>query len=79
MTNQNKLLAPLLRIPPPKDMTWNKLAPCLRALGFVFRPTLGGGSHGRFVSAKDPTLFFCACRPHPHPIVGVQTVKNIVA
>lgn len=78
MPKQEKLLARLLKIPPLKDLTWNKLEPCLVALGFVFRPSAGGGSHGRFISEKDPTLFFCTCRPHPRPIVGTKTIKNIV-
>ena len=76
MTKQDKLLAKLLKIPPPKDMTWDELELCFKQLGFAFRPSAGGGSHGRFVSEKDPTLFFCTCRPHPHPIVGAKTIKN---
>ena len=79
MPKQEKLLARLLKIPPLKDLTWNKLEPCLVALEFVFRPSAGSGSHGRFISEKDSTLFFCTCRPHPRPIVSDRTLKNIVA
>lgn len=79
MPKQEKLLARLLKILPLKDLTWNKLEPCLVALGFVFRPSADGGSHDRFISEKDSTLFFCTCRPYPRPIVSAKTLKNIVA
>ena len=79
MTKQDKLLAKLLKIPPPKDMTWDELELCINHFGFVCQPAAGGGSPGRFDAEKDATLFFCTCRPHPHPIVGAKTIKNIVA
>lgn len=72
MTKQEKLLARLLKIPPPKDLTRNEFETCLVFLGVIFRATAGGGSHGRFVSAKAPTLFFCTCRPHPHPSIDAK-------
>lgn len=78
MTPQEKLLARLLKIPPQKDLTWSELEPCLVSLGFIFQPTAGGGSHNRFVSEKDSTLFFCTCRPHPRPSIDAKPLKNSV-
>lgn len=72
MTKQEKLLARLLKIPPPKDLTRDEFETCLVSLGFIFQPTAGGGSHGRFVSAKAPTLFFCTCHPRPHPSIDAK-------
>ena len=78
MTKQEKLLARLLKIPPPKDLTWDEFETCLVSLGVIFRPTAVGGSHGRFVSDKDPSLFFCTCRPHSRPLVGAKSLKESV-
>ena len=78
MTKQDKMLAKLLRIPPPKDMTWDELELRLKPLCFVFAPAAGGSSHGRFVPAENPPLFFHTCRQHPLPRVGTKTIKNIV-
>lgn len=58
MTKQEKLLARLLKIPPLKDLPWNELETCPVSLGFVFRPSAGGGSHNRFVSEKRFNLVF---------------------
>lgn len=58
MTKQEKLLARLLKIPPPKDLTRNEFETCLVSLGFIFQPTAGGGSHNRFVSEKRFNLVF---------------------
>lgn len=77
MTKQEKLLARLLKIPPLKDLPWNELETCPVSLGFVFRPSAGGSSHVRFVSAKAPTLFFCTCRPHPS--IDAKPLQNNVA
>lgn len=79
MTPQEKLQARLLKIPPLKGLTWNELETFLVSLGGGFRPSAGGGSHGRLVSEKNSTLFFCTCRQYPRPIVGAKTLKNIVA
>ncbi len=78
MTKQQKLLAKLLRVPPPKDLTWSELETILKSLGFVFQSTTGGGSHGKFVYQKDPTLYFSTCRPHPRPTIGSGTIRNLV-
>lgn len=72
------MLAKRLKLPPPKDMTRDELELCFKQLGFAFRPSAGGGFRGRSVSEKDPTLFFCTCRPHLHPIVGAKTIETIV-
>lgn len=77
MMKQEKLLARLLKIPPPKDLTRDEFETCLVSLGFVFRPSAGGSSHVRFVSAKAPTLFFCTCRPHPS--IDAKPLQNSVA
>ena len=70
MTKQGKLRIKRLRIPPPKDQERTRTLP--RCLG-VRLPSHGGRlSHGRFVSVKAPTLFFCTCRPHPHPSIDAK-------
>lgn len=78
MPKQEKLLARLLKIPQLKTLTWNELETCLVSLGFIFQPTAGGGSHGRFVSEKIFNLFFCTCRPHPRPSIDAKSLKNSV-
>lgn len=79
MTKQEKPMVRLLKIPPPKAVTRNKLETCIVALGVVFRPSADGGSHGRFISEKDSTLFFCTCRPHPRSSIGAKPLQNSVA
>ena len=67
-------------IPLPQGMNFRA---ALVAEGYCqevgFESPAGGGSHGRLVSEKDSTLFFCTCRPYPRPIVGAKPLKNIVA
>ena len=76
MTKQEKPLVRLLKIPPPKAVTRNKLETCIVALGVVFRPSVVGGAHGRFVSVKNLALFFCTCRLHPRPSIDAKPLKK---
>ena len=76
MTKQGKQR---IKREPRHRKTRNELEPCLVALGGVFHPSVVGGTHGRFVSEKDSTLFFCTCRPHPRPMIGAKPLPNSVA
>ena len=78
VSKKQKQVEKLLKVPPPKDLSWSELEAALGALGFDFYPNAAGGSHGKFKHRDDPSLVLIAAKPHPLPVVGVGTVKSIV-
>lgn len=78
VSKKQKQVEKLLKVPPPKDLSWSELEAALGALGFDFYPNPAGGSHGKFKFRADPSLVLKVARPHPLPVVGAGTVKNIV-
>ncbi|WP_462391754.1 type II toxin-antitoxin system HicA family toxin [Parasutterella excrementihominis] len=77
MTKTEKLIARLIKAPPPSDFTFDELCSVLISLGFEWHGDRGG-SHGRFVSQRSKSdVIFCA-RPHPKNVMGRGTIRNIV-
>lgn len=58
----NKLLEKLLRVPPPRDFTWNELKSLLSSLGFEEKQ--GNGSRVKFF---HPDLGYPISLHKPHP------------
>ena len=49
-----------------------------QAIGLCVSPRVGQQFSRPVCSAENTPLFFHTFRPHPHPIVGAKTIKNIV-
>lgn len=75
---KTKRIKKLLKEPPHKDLTRAEPEAVSDVPGFDFYPNPGGGSHGKFKNRKDPSLQMVVPRPHPQPVIGVKTVKDIV-
>ncbi len=73
MTKAEKLLDKFLRVPEPRDLTWDELCSIMRHFGF-FWENPSGGSHGLFRN-KEGIVIKPAARPHPNPAVKVYQIR----
>lgn len=74
MTKQDKLLAKLLRRPPPKDFSWGDWTTLANRHGF--EESCSGGSHYTF---QHPCGFtFTMSKTHPSGVLKAYQVKAAI-
>lgn len=74
MTKAEKLLDKFLRVPEPRDLTWDELCTVMKHCGFTWENP-SGGSHGLFRNSETGIVIKPAARPHPDPTVKVYQIK----
>ena len=77
MSKKQKSLEKFLRVPTPKDFSWDELVTLMKQLGFDLDES-GGGSHKHFVLRADSDKVIDTYRPHPNGILYSWQIKEIV-
>lgn len=75
MTQFEKVLDKLLRVPPPSDMRWGELVFVLSNLGFVVESN--DGSRRRFVHTETKVVISLH-EPHPRPEIKRYVITQVV-
>lgn len=75
MSQHEKALLKLQKIPPPSDLKWDELKRILEQLGYHM--VAGGGSRRKFYHTEKDALINCH-EPHPSPNVDKGCIRDIV-
>ena len=77
MSKSEKLLARLLKKPPPSDFTWDELCAVLKGLGYrQLKQGKTGGSRRKFFNDEKVLLISCH-EPHPRSEVDKGCLAEV--
>lgn len=77
MSRKQKLVERLLKIPPPRDFTWDEATTLMNACGYELLNARGGGSGRMFVNRSTKSKIRLH-EPHPQNTLLPYMVRELI-